>query len=135
MPRCAQAPIRCYNGTEMGFVRTRFAVCHPVELERSAEVELLVDTGALISVVPRATLESLGVPVQFRRNFRLANGQTIQRDVGGAFFRWNGHESGAPVVFGEHGDMPKLGLTALEAMGLQVDPGTQQLKPAESYLL
>ena len=119
----------------MGFCRARFAVCHPVELERSSEVELLVDTGALISVVPRPTLESLGVPVQFRRNFRLANGETIQRDVGGAFFRWNGHESIAPVVFGDHGDMPKLGLTALEAMGLQVDPGTHQLKPAESYLL
>lgn len=120
---------------KMGFVRTQFTVCHPVELERSVQVEMLVDTGALISVVPRPTLESLRVPVQFRRSFRLANGETIQRDVGAAFFRWNGHESVAPVVFGDPEDMPLLGVTALEAMGLQVDPSTQQLRHAESYLL
>ena len=119
----------------MGFTRVKFAVCHPVEIDRSEEVELLVDTGALNSVVPRAILERLGVPVQFRRSFRLANGQTIERDVGAAFFRWKGHMSGAPVVFAQAGDMPLLGLIALEAMGLQLDPAANELKPAESYLL
>ncbi len=99
----------------MGFTRLRFTVSHPVELERFAEVELLVDTGALNSFVPREVLEALGVPRQLRRLFRLANGQTMERDVGTAFFRWNGHMSGAPVVFAEPGEEPLLGVTALES--------------------
>jgi len=119
----------------MGFTRLHFTVSHPVELDRSEDVELLVDTGALNSAVPREILERLGIPKQFQRTFRLANGQTIERHVGGAFFRWNGHMSVAPVVFGEPGDEALLGVTALEAMGLQVDPTTRSLKPADSLLL
>ena len=119
----------------MGFTRLHFTVSHPVELDRSADVELLVDTGALNSVVPREILERLRIPRQFQRVFRLANGQTIERYVGVAFFRWNGHMSGAPVVFAEPGDEALLGVTALEAMGLQVDPTTRSLKPADSLLL
>ena len=116
----------------MGFTRITFTVSHPTELDRSAEVELLVDTGALISFVPRAILDKLGIPKQFRRTFRLASGQTMERDVGPAFFRWNGHMSVAPVVFAEPGDEPLLGVTALEAMSLAVDPTTRTLKHVDS---
>ncbi len=119
----------------MGFTRLQFTVSHPIDLDRSEEVELLVDMGALNSVAPREILERLGVPRQFRRVFRLASGQTIERYVGVAFFRWNGHMSAAPVVFAEPGDEPLLGVTALQAMGLQVDPATQGLKPTDSLLL
>jgi len=119
----------------MGFTRLHFTVSHPVELDRSEEVELLVDTGALISVVSREIIDRLGIPKQFQRVFRLANGQTIERYVGAAFFRWNGHMSVAPVVFAEPGDEPLVGVTALEAMGLQVDPTTRSLKPTDSLLL
>ncbi len=119
----------------MGFTRVLFTVSHPIDLERSSEVELLVDAGAVSSVVPREILEKLGVPKQFRRAFQLANGQMIERDVGAAFFRWNDHMSVAPVVFAEPEDMPLLGVTALEAMGLAVDPKTRALIPTPSLLL
>ena len=115
----------------MGITRLLCTVSHPIDLARSEEVELLVDTGAMISFVPQEILEKLGVPKQSRRSFRLANGQTIQRDVGLAVFSWNGYLSGAPVAFGESGDAHLLGVTALEAMGLQVDPTTQTLKPTD----
>jgi len=119
----------------MGLTRLRFTVSHPVELERSAVVELLVDTGAMISFVPRDLLESLGVPRQFRRVFRLADGQTIERDMGAAVFSWNGHASVAAVVFAEPNDEPVLGVTALEPMGLHVDPATQTLKSTGALLV
>ncbi len=119
----------------MGFTRARFTISHPIDLERSAEVALLVDTGVLNSFVPRTILENLGIPKQHRRVFRLANGQTIERDVGVAFFQWNGHLSHAPVVFAEPGDESLLGVTALEAMGLVVDPTTKNLKPTDSLLV
>ncbi len=113
----------------MGLTIARFTVSHPTELSRSAEVELLVDTGAVISFVPREILEGLGVPKQFRRVFQLASGQTIERDVGLAFFRWDAHVCGAPVVFGEPNDARLLGVTALEGMSLQVDPVGKTLRP------
>ena len=119
----------------MGITRLRFTVSHPTDLDRSAQVELLVDTGAVNSFVPRPILERLGIPVQFRRAFRLANGQMIERDVGTAFFRWNGHMSGASVVFAEPEDEPLFGVTALEGMGLEVDPTTRTLKPTDSLLV
>ncbi len=119
----------------MGFTRARFTISHPIDLERSAEVELLVDTGAVNSVVPHSLLERLGIPRQFRRAFRLANGQSVERDVGMAVFHWNDHAGGAQVVFAEPDDEALLGVTALEAMGLTVDPVSEKLKPTDLLLL
>ena len=117
----------------MGFTYKRITVCHAFEPHRSTEVNLLVDTGALLSFVPRAVLQELGIPVSFRRAFRLVKGQVMERDAGVAIFRWNGHEGAAQVVFGEPGDESLLGVTALETMGLAVDPTTQSLKDADTY--
>jgi clan AA aspartic protease len=115
----------------MGITRLAFTVSHPIDAQRSARVELLVDTGAMISFVPGEILEKLGIPRQSRRAFRMANGQVIQRDTGGAMFAWNGYASVGPVVFGDPGDEALLGVTALEAMGLQVDPINKTLNPTD----
>ena len=53
----------------MGFTRVLITVLHPIDMSRSAEVELLVDTGTLLSFVPRAVLEKLGIPSHVRRAF------------------------------------------------------------------
>ena len=55
--------------------------------------------------------------------------------MGGALYRIGENEGYASVVFGLKGDKPLLGITALEEMGLQVDPATKQLKPIERLLL
>jgi len=39
------------------------------------------------------------------------------------------------VVFGEENDTQVLGVTALEELGMQVDPVTGELKPMEPLLL
>jgi predicted aspartyl protease len=40
-----------------------------------------------------------------------------------------------PVIFGEAADQPVLGVTALEMMGLEVDPVRGELRPTEFLLL
>ena len=40
-----------------------------------------------------------------------------------------------PVIVGEGEDVPVLGTTTLEIMGLEVDPITKKLKPTEYLLL
>ena len=39
------------------------------------------------------------------------------------------------VVFGEENDTQVLGVTALEELGMQIDPVTGELKPMELLLL
>ena len=40
-----------------------------------------------------------------------------------------------PVVFGEKSDVPVIGITTLEILGLEIDPLTRRLKPTEYLFL
>lgn len=119
----------------MGLTKVKVKIYNPADRTRFAEVELLVDTGALLSMVPRKILEGIGIKPTRRRRFRLADGRTIEREVGAAIFEVEGYEGAAPAVFGEEGDAAVLGVVSLEAMGLEVDPVTGKLKPMELLLV
>ncbi|MBI4338590.1 MAG: aspartyl protease [Chloroflexi bacterium] len=104
------------------------------EPSRRRSVQLLVDTGALMTVVPSALLNELGVVPVTERRFRGFGGATT-RKVGGALFTFKGDAAVAPVVFGEQGDTPVLGVTALEALGYEVDPANERIVRVESLML
>lgn len=86
-------------------------------------------------MLPRPVLDGLGIVPQGKRNFRMADGTPIQREVGIAALRLLGQVTGADVIFGEPGDKPLLGVAALEQIGLAPDPVTGQLKPLEMLLV
>jgi predicted aspartyl protease len=46
-----------------------------------------------------------------------------------------GRKSGITIIFGEEKDMAILGVTALEALGLEVDPIKNVLKEAQLLML
>jgi clan AA aspartic protease len=119
----------------MGFTTVEVSVHNPEKLAECQRVSLLVDTGAMYSIIPRHILENLGITPRWKRQFSLANGQKIERGGSGALYSVGEYEGHAPVIFGEEGDQSILGVTALEAMGLQVDPITHELKPTELLLL
>lgn len=119
----------------MGFVRARVELWNPERAERKLEVELTVDTGAMYTVLPRQTLEELGFKPVGKRRFKLADGRVIEREVGIAGVGAKGRVAYTTVVFGEREDEPVLGVTALEELGLEVDPATRELRPAELLLL
>src|SRR5437667_9926493 len=81
---------------------------------RKAEVEFLVDSGAIYSLVPGQILRKLGLRPYRSVTFALADGTKIKRKVGDAYFELDGHRGPAPVIFGEKGDEPLLGVTTLE---------------------
>lgn len=110
-------------------------ICNPKRPEKSKEVELLADTGAMYSVVREETLRGIGIEPIGKRWFTLANGEKIEREIGGALYRIGEHKGYAPVIFGLEGDRELLGVITLEGLGLQIDPVTKQLKPAELLLL
>jgi clan AA aspartic protease len=114
----------------MGQFSVRVTIAHPADTSRQAEIELLVDTGATLSWVPREVLDSLGVPRLRRRSFLVADG-TIERETAGAIVRLNGSEANVTVVVAEPEDGRLLGATALESLGFAVDPIRRRLVPQE----
>jgi hypothetical protein len=53
----------------------------------------------------------------------------MERRMGNAGISYEKLHGAATVIFGEKGDLPVLGATALEALGLILDPFHRQLKP------
>ncbi len=119
----------------MGFTRVTIKVENLKEPGRSAEVECLVDTGAIHTMIPRSVLEQVGIQPERQREFTLANGSKITRSMGAAMVRLNGDQTATDVVFGESGDAALLGVVTLESMLLQVDPTSGTLKPLPNYLM
>ena len=93
------------------------------------EVSLLVDTGATLSWIPREILERLGVAPVSRLPFTLADGRTLERESTAVLLTIDGRKGAVPVAFGEPGEEAVLGATALETLGLVVDPVAQKLVP------
>jgi predicted aspartyl protease len=119
----------------MGLTVLTVEVGNPANLEVTEEVELLVDSGAIYSVIPTPILERLGIRPLAEQEFRLANGAKIVRKKGIALFRYGERVGGADVVFGEEGDSTLLGAFTLEALGLVLDPLKRELKPLPMLLV
>lgn len=119
----------------MGLTVLEIEVGNPANPEVTEKVEFLIDSGAVYSVVPTATLERLGIKPLADQEFRLANGQKIVRKKGIALFRFGERVGGADVVFGEEGDATLLGAFTLEALGLVLDPLKRELRPLPMLLV
>jgi clan AA aspartic protease len=102
---------------------------------KTADVELLVDTGATISWIPREILERLGLAPVSRLPFSLADGRTLERDITSVLVTIDGRKAPVPVAFGEPGEESVLGATALETLGLNVDTVAQKLIPRNLFAL
>jgi aspartyl protease family protein len=100
-----------------------------------AELELLADAGAIYSVVPSKALDSVKIERRNMRRMKLADGRIIERYLGIAEIEVRGETAHSSVVFGEDEDASVLGVTALEELGLRVDPVTGELEPMELLLL
>ncbi len=118
----------------MGITHVDVQVAKPGQRERAENLTFLVDSGALVSVVPAGILERLGIGADATQTFILANGQRIERRKGIAMFIYDERVGGADVVFGEDGDAVLLGVTALEALGLGLDPLKRELIPLPMML-
>ena len=118
----------------MGFVKVRAGVFNPEVPDKVIEVDGIVDTGAIYSVIRRDILEELGVKPSRRRRFK-AFGGYVERDVGDVGLILMGERRIVPVIFGETEDTMVVGVIALEVFGLEVDPVRGTLKEAELLLL
>lgn len=109
-------------------------IINPANEKKSQSVQMMVDSGALYSVVPEPTLKKLGIKPHSKKQFTLANGQTIERAIGDATFAYSGERGASPVIFGQSGDSQLLGAVTLEALGLMLDPLKREIRPLPMVL-
>lgn len=118
----------------MAITFVRVKILNPADEKRQTVLQFMVDSGAIYSVVPKEILMKLGIKPHSKRIFTLANGETIERDIGDAAFDYVGERGAAPVIFGEKGDSALLGAVTLEALGLMLDPLRREIKPIPMVL-
>ncbi len=118
----------------MGLTILEIEVGNPAAPDDTRELEFLIDSGAIYSVVPTPVLDELGIKPIAEQTFRLADGSKISRKKGVALFRYGKAVGGADVIFGEEGDSQLLGAFTLEALGLALDPLKRELKPLPMIL-
>lgn len=105
----------------MGQFHLSVEIREPRSLQ-STQADLLVDTGALYTNIPAATLDQIGVARFMEHDITIADGRCIRRWVGDVIVQWQNHVGFTPVILGEPDDVPVLGAVALQTMGLAVDP-------------
>ena len=97
---------------------------------RRATIDVLVDTGASMLVLPRDLVESLGLETIDRSAVEYADGRRDEVDVAGMVrVVASGRTATAPCLVGPSGTEPLLGQIVLEMMDLLVDCGRNQLVP------
>ncbi|MEW6751025.1 MAG: aspartyl protease family protein [Candidatus Latescibacterota bacterium] len=118
----------------MALTQIELEVANPADPSTRATVQLLVDSGATLSVVSAARLRRLRIKPHSKRSFILANGEKIERQIGNAEFFYQGQRGASPVIFGKPGDSDLLGVVTLEALGFMLDPIRRELRPLPMML-
>jgi len=112
----------------VGATHVTVTIRNPASPERSWEALFLVDTGATDSLVPRDQLEAIGLQALGQRRYELANGSELNMDITIGRIEFMGEFVGGTIIMGAPGTEPILGVTALESVGIDVDPRNQTLK-------
>ena len=92
------------------------------------EADFLVDTGATDSLAPAAELRRAGIQPVGKTAYELADGRLEEYEFGLAEISFMGEVTAGRVIFGPDNVEPLLGVTALESVGITIDPATRTLK-------
>ncbi len=92
------------------------------------ETIFLVDTGATDTLVPGSELKKIGIEPIGMTVYELADGSLHEYPFGLAEIAFMGEITAGRVIFGPDNAEPILGVTALESVGITVDPANRTLK-------
>jgi len=112
----------------MGLTRVTTKLTSLTASEPPYEALFLVDTGATDSLAPADELEKIGVQQEGKMSYQLADGTVKEYPFGLVRIEFMGETTAGRVIFGEPGSEPLLGVTALESVGIMVDPANKTLK-------
>lgn len=112
----------------MGTTKVTVTLTDLTRSRKGYENEFLVDTGSIDCMAPASKLKEVGIEVEGRDVYELANGQPVEYDYGYARISFMGSETVGQVIFGPEEAEPILGVVALENVGIAVDPISRTLK-------
>ncbi len=100
----------------------------PGSEDNAYDALFLVDTGATDSMVPGSELKRAGIEPVGKMNYELADGSVHEYPFGLAQIEFMGEVTAGRVIFGPDDTEPILGVTALESVGITIDPTNRTLK-------
>lgn len=112
----------------MGLTSVTVKVTNLTKSKKGYEALFLVDTGAVHCMAPETELNKIGVEIEGKEIYELANGQPVEYKYGFARISFMGSETVSQIIFGPDGSEPILGVVALENVGIGVDPQSRTLK-------
>ena len=101
---------------------------------KKATVRFWIDSGATYSLVPKTVWESLELVPKRKLSFTLADGTIIERQVSECHVEFPQGDGHTPVILGEEGDQPLLGVVTLEILGLVFNPFKRTLQAMRMML-
>jgi len=115
----------------MGEVRATIQVSNTLAPDTPAiELDCLVDTGAVMTLVPKDVLDKLGIPIIGRAVATLANEESEEMDVAGPLtIRLGDRVMFGTCLVGKMLGEPLVGQLVLESMDLVVDCPHRALGP------
>jgi clan AA aspartic protease len=112
----------------MGLIKVTARLTNVTDSQKYYEGLFLVDTGATDCLAPADELEKLGIEKKGKTAYELADGTVKEYPFGLVQIEFMGETTAGRIIFGDAGTEPLLGVTALESVGIMVDPANKTLK-------
>jgi clan AA aspartic protease len=118
----------------MGLFTVPATLSNPIDPERRLVVDLIVDTGAVYTMLPAPVVQELGLETPRERRVMLASGEQVTYRVGIVNLELHGEEWPTFFLEGPPGSLALLGAFTLEGFALAPDPVNKRLVPVVSLL-
>jgi len=113
------------EGILMGETYARVKIYGPRAVE---EVRALVDSGATFTKIPVRLGERLGLKPRREIQVRLSDERVVPRGLCYGEVEVEGVRDLVPIALGGENEAPLIGYTALEILGLKINPLTRKLE-------
>jgi clan AA aspartic protease len=112
----------------MGLIYVTVTLRENKKSRKKYEAKFLVDSGATDTLAPASKLRKAGVGPVGKMIYELADGSPVEYAFGLVIIEFMGEVTAGRVIFGPENAEPLLGVTALESVGMIVDPRNERLK-------
>jgi clan AA aspartic protease len=119
----------------MGLIHVPVSLRETKRSRKKYESKFLVDTSATDCLAPAKELKKAGIERVGKMTYELADRSPVECSFGLVVIEFMGENTAGRVIFGPDDAEPLLGVTALESVGIVVDPANQKLKRSPAISL
>jgi predicted aspartyl protease len=101
--------------------------------KKKATVDILVDSGAVYTLLPEKDWKAIGLKPRRKKTITLADGTKVERAISECHISLPQGEEHTPVIR-EPGDEALMGAVTLEILGLILNPFKRALEPMRAML-